>query len=99
MRLSGPKGAWLCRFLAHSSLKLCHLEKKFGGFLYILMSSTYLANFSGIALRVSEKFAISRGFFVFLFVFFVCQSVTQPRNVKVSILSTAISTRNIRFSL
>src|SRR5208282_4213665 len=32
MRLSGPKGAWLCRFLAHNSLKLGHLEKKFRGF-------------------------------------------------------------------
>ena len=30
------------------------------------MSSTYPENFSGIAPRVSEKFAIARGFFVLL---------------------------------
>src|SRR5208282_5899225 len=32
IRLSGPKGAWLCRFLAHNSLKLGHLEKSLGVF-------------------------------------------------------------------
>src|SRR5208282_1412306 len=32
MRLSGPKGAWLCRFLAHNSLKFGHLEKGLGVF-------------------------------------------------------------------
>src|SRR5208282_1628890 len=28
----GAKGAWFCRFLAHSSLKLGHLEKSLGVF-------------------------------------------------------------------
>jgi hypothetical protein len=29
----GTKGAWFCRFWAHSSLKLGHLEKKLQGYL------------------------------------------------------------------
>jgi hypothetical protein len=37
MRLSGTKGAWFCRFLAHSSLKLGHLEKG----LEVVCSSTW----------------------------------------------------------
>ena len=32
MHLSGTKGAWFCRFLAHNSLKLGQLEKSWGIF-------------------------------------------------------------------
>ena len=39
------------------------------------MSSTYPANYSGIAPRVPEKFAIARGFFA---CFFMCTTIVVP---------------------